>query len=308
MCAAIAAVMVQGNFQHIQNPADPSVKDTTNKFYESWVNRIDIEWLLQQRDLADGKPVISLLDSTIIDDIADYALVPGTATARPYLSKSLTLFLTLTNVRGAPFSLNGTAAGSVEEDIAYYADRLQFETVSGVGATTKSPSAKPLPVGSKRRGMALAQRSRKGDGSVSDLPCPAQDRPEVRRTTSNSPWEPLSVANPGPVRASLDAARRRHIYNAATSTAASPTTIRSNWRTTIWPSTIRWPQSTRQTGALRIPAQRIKPIAPCSRSRLFPPAISTIPNTTSTRTALCSACCRTFSPRSSRSRVSSASR
>ena len=50
MCAAIAAVMVQGSFQHIRNSADPAVKDTTNKFYESWVNKIDIEPLLQSTD------------------------------------------------------------------------------------------------------------------------------------------------------------------------------------------------------------------------------------------------------------------
>src|SRR5271167_2713096 len=32
MCAAIASVMVQGTFQHIHNPEDPSVRGTTNKF------------------------------------------------------------------------------------------------------------------------------------------------------------------------------------------------------------------------------------------------------------------------------------
>jgi hypothetical protein len=127
MCAAIAAVMVQGSFEHIRTPSDPSVTGTTNKFYESWVNKIDIERLLQDQDLADGKPVVSLLDSTVIDEIADYAIAPAAAMPRPYISNSLTLFLALTNVRGAPFSLNGDAAGSAEEDVAYYADRLQFE-------------------------------------------------------------------------------------------------------------------------------------------------------------------------------------
>src|ERR1700744_5010471 len=46
MCAAISAVLVQGTFQHIHAPEDPSVKETTNRFYESWVNKIDIEPLL----------------------------------------------------------------------------------------------------------------------------------------------------------------------------------------------------------------------------------------------------------------------
>ena len=65
---------MQGSFEHIRTPSDPSVTGTSNKFYESWVNKIDIERLLQDQDLAGGKPVTSLLDSTVIDEIADYAL------------------------------------------------------------------------------------------------------------------------------------------------------------------------------------------------------------------------------------------
>lgn len=307
MCAAIAAVMVQGNFQHIQNPADPSVKDTTNKFYESWVNKIDIEWLLQERDLADGKPVISLLDSTIIDDIADYALVPGTATDRPYLSKSLTLFLALTNVRGAPFSLNGTAAGSAEEDIAYYADRLQFETVRGAGAATQSPSAKPLPVGSNAGAWPLLKEAAKATGAFPIFLAPRK----IDRSAAdylNSPWEPLSVIHPDPVPPHWtlhadDTFTTLNVDGGVTDN--DPFQLAHDYLATRNPLAAINPE----TGALENPRPaRIKPIAPCSRSLLFPPAISTIRNMTSTRTALCSACCRTFSPRSSRSRVSSANR
>ena len=145
MCAAIASAMLQGSFEHIRNPQDPTVTGTNNRFYESWVNKIDIEPLLQQRDLENGAPVMSLLDSTIIDEIADYALTPGPATRRPYIAESLTLFLTLTNVRGTPYSLNGDAEGSAEEDTAYYGDKLQFETVLGLGTPPLSPFAKPLP-------------------------------------------------------------------------------------------------------------------------------------------------------------------
>jgi hypothetical protein len=194
MCAAISAVMVQGNFQHIRNPTDPTVKDTTNKFYESWVNKIDIEPLLQERDLAGGRPVISLLDSTIIDEIADYALVPGQVSPRPYVSKSLTLFLTLTNVRGTPFSLNGTAPGSAEEDMAYYADRLQFETVSGQAAPL-FPAAKALPVGSNAGDWPLLKEAAKATGAFPIFLAP---RKIDRRAGDyfNSPWAPVSATDP----------------------------------------------------------------------------------------------------------------
>ena len=33
MCAAISAVMLQGTFEHIHNPQDPTVTGTTNRFY-----------------------------------------------------------------------------------------------------------------------------------------------------------------------------------------------------------------------------------------------------------------------------------
>lgn len=194
MCAAIAAVMVQGSFEHIRTPSDPSVTGTSNKFYESWVNKIDIERLLQDQDLADGKPLVSLLDSTVIDEIADFAIAPVSATPRPYISKSLTLFLALTNVRGTPFSLNGVAAGSAEEDIAYYADSLQFETVVGK-AKPLSQAAKPLPVGSNAGAWPLLKEAAKATGAFPLFLAPRK----IDRSAGdylNSPWEPLSVLNP----------------------------------------------------------------------------------------------------------------
>jgi predicted acylesterase/phospholipase RssA len=196
MCAAIAAVMVQGDFQHIDKPSDPAVVNTTNKFYECWVNRIDIQPLLQTDDLANGKPVISLLDSTIIDQIADFAIAPVPQVGRAYISKSLTLFLTLTNVRGVPFSLNGDAPGSSEEDIAYYADRLQFETVSG-GQPTASALAWPLPIGENGGAWALLKEAAKATGAFPIFLAPRKlDR--VAREYTDSPWEPLSVTDPDP--------------------------------------------------------------------------------------------------------------
>lgn len=194
MCAAIAAVMVQGSFQHIHNPADPGEKDTTNKFYESWVNRIDIEPLLQNNDLKDGAPVVSLLDSTIIDEIADYAMVPGTPMERPYISEALTLFLTMTNVRGVPFSLHGTAPGSAEENIAYYADRLQFETVRDPGTLPLSGSAKALPVGFGPGAGAwpLLKEAAKATGAFPIFLAPRKlDR--IAQDYMDSPWQSISA-------------------------------------------------------------------------------------------------------------------
>ena len=194
MCAAIAAVMLQGSFEHIRDSVSAPLQGSTNKFFESWVNKIDIEGLLQDADLSNDGPVVSLLDSTIIDQIADYAIAPVPVVARPYISRALTLFLTLTNVRGTPFSLNGCATGSAEEDIGYYADRLQFETVVGDNSPL-SRFAKPLPVGSNGGEWPLLKEAAKGTGAFPLFLAPRQ----IERNVADylcSPWEPLSVINP----------------------------------------------------------------------------------------------------------------
>jgi len=197
MCAAISAVMVQGPFQHIHNPEDPSVKDTTNRFYESWVNKIDIQWLLQSTDLLPGQPVISLLDSNILDQIADYAIAPGASSPRPYISRALTLFLTLTDVRGIPYSLNGDAPGSAEEDIRYYADRLQFETVADPAARPLFPLAKPLPLGSSADAWPLLKEAAKATGAFPLFLAPRILQRDVADFL-NSPWEPVADPLPAP--------------------------------------------------------------------------------------------------------------
>lgn len=126
MCAAISSVMLQENFEHIH---DTGKTGSSNRFYESWVNRIDIRELLKTDDLKNTQPVTSLLDSTIINNIASYALTPGTPLSppRPYVSPDLTLYLSLTNLRGTPYSLNGAAPGSIEETTFFFGDRIRFE-------------------------------------------------------------------------------------------------------------------------------------------------------------------------------------
>lgn len=198
MCAAIASAMVQGPFEHIRNPQDAQIKDTTNKFYESWVNRIDIEWLLQTTDLGPGAKILSLLDSEIIDEIADYALAPTPVGANPaYISDSLTLFVTLTNVRGVPFSLSADADGSAEESIAYYADRLQFETVRKPTDSPQFTGARTLPLEfDPQQTPSPGSWSLLGDAAKATGAFPLFLKPrEIDRLAGeymNSPWQPLA--------------------------------------------------------------------------------------------------------------------
>jgi hypothetical protein len=145
MCAAISAVLLQNDFQHI---SDTTQTNTTNRLYESWVNWIDITELLKTDDLKKGQPVVSLLDCKIIEKIAQDALVLGPALPqqRRYVSSNLTLFLSLTNLRGVPYSLNGVAPGSLEETAFFYADRIRFEILSGGETRPPSPAANVIKV------------------------------------------------------------------------------------------------------------------------------------------------------------------
>jgi predicted acylesterase/phospholipase RssA len=54
MCAAIASVMLQHPFTHIRNGNQTG---TSNTFYESWVNQIDIRKLLATEDVTEGPNV-----------------------------------------------------------------------------------------------------------------------------------------------------------------------------------------------------------------------------------------------------------
>lgn len=166
MCAAISSVMVGQEFKHIRTGDE---QGTSNVFYESWVNKISIEKLLQTRDVenaAPAEPLYSLLDSSILDDIADYALNPKTPVIRPYIAKNLTLFLTLTNIRGIPYKLYSDAT-SVEEHTTYYADRLRFETVAREQDVPQGANAKPLPAGKPGTGAwPLLKEAAKATGAV----------------------------------------------------------------------------------------------------------------------------------------------
>ena len=199
MCAAISAVMLQGPFDHIHDPANPDRKESTNRFYESWVNKIDIVPLLGKRDLENSDTVVSLLDSTIIDEIADYALSPLENPKAPrYVSPSLNLMLTLTNVRGVPFSLNGTAQGSAEEDIAYYADRLHFETVQASNNPLGGSIAHPLPIGSSGGAWSLLKEAAKATGA---FPLFLAPRKIDRKCADyvNSPWKSMAAVQCPPI-------------------------------------------------------------------------------------------------------------
>ncbi len=128
MTAAVAAAALQTKFNPVRTiGAGPQ----DNALYHAWVDQIDIKPLLGSKDLADSQaPVVSILDSSIIDTIADNAMkvASGPVQPREFLSDNTKVILTLTNVRGVPYTVAKNNGQSNQESVSnYYADQQQFE-------------------------------------------------------------------------------------------------------------------------------------------------------------------------------------
>ncbi len=200
MCAAIASLMLHEDFEHIH---DTSRTSTTNRLYESWVNQIDIKALLQSNDLRNRTEITSLLDSNIVNKIAASALTPGSEPPkhRAYVSPDLALYLSLTNLRGTPYSLNGQAPGSVEETTFFFGDRIRFQVQSGTSVMPVPPNARVLDVTNKHDGWAALQTAAMATGA---FPIFLMPRMLERRLSEYTPpmWESVTAAatgNPPPV-------------------------------------------------------------------------------------------------------------
>jgi hypothetical protein len=194
MCAAITAVMVQRPFDHITNPATVG---SNNTFYEAWVNQIDISKLLGTDDLKNDQPLTSILDSTIIDQIAQQALTLTGHSTPSYVSGDLTLFLTLTNVRGVPYRLYTDPSPGLDEFTTYYADQLRFEVVQPQ-AMKSSAMAKGLPLSAPASSAwELLREAAKATGA---FPLFLAPRRLIRDLSDyNVPmWVPICGPNPNP--------------------------------------------------------------------------------------------------------------
>lgn len=112
----------------IRSPEDAERFGDKNKFYDTWVNRVDISRLLEGQDLQDGRHVVSLLDSSVLDQVAEQAFISLKPKKRPYAAGDLHLFLTLTNLRGVPYQikLRGTGQGEARHNLLLHADHAHF--------------------------------------------------------------------------------------------------------------------------------------------------------------------------------------
>jgi hypothetical protein len=107
MTAALAALHFYHDIEHVW-PGIPSPSAKKNRLYSTWVNEISIERLLETKDL-NGSGVRSFLCCAALEEILQAAFdLTGEIRRRPWVGgigdQALTLMLTLTNLRGVPYS------------------------------------------------------------------------------------------------------------------------------------------------------------------------------------------------------------
>lgn len=178
--------MVDGGHRYV-NKDNPFGKD--NRFYQSWVEMGDdattntFEKLLSTEDLVKGKNPDALLNSKPIDAIAENALKIQSIQPYPsYVSDSLDLILTTTNLRGINFKIDfggNDKSGSVitshagffrykltngryptgipdGDDLYYVLDLANARDMAYLKDATLSTAA--FPIGLKSREVAISQK------------------------------------------------------------------------------------------------------------------------------------------------------
>ncbi|MCR6632729.1 MAG: hypothetical protein NVV74_23305 [Magnetospirillum sp.] len=153
--AAIATVALRYDFPPVVDPqaepgANPSEK-SENPFFEAWVNRVDIDSLLQHRDFKTasrlpGRQVLSLLDCTAIDATVDDLLdMRAPDKRRAWVADPLAVRLTLGNLRGVPYGFALGHGSAITHEMTLHADNYDF-AVQGRGAWPASLNAGYTPL------------------------------------------------------------------------------------------------------------------------------------------------------------------
>jgi len=135
MTAAIAAGTLASDQPPVTSEAEARANAGRNKLYDCWVDRIDIAALLGSRDLARGRKVVSLLDSTVLDAIAADGLdIAPRAARRPWVADDFSLLLTVTNLRGVPYEIPLLGARDAGYGMSLHADHVHFALADGTPA------------------------------------------------------------------------------------------------------------------------------------------------------------------------------
>jgi len=139
MSAAMLAASHTIAFPHVHNAAEGASIGGDNPYYNAWVKQIDISGLLGVRDLKPDSDqthtlVHSLLDCKPLEDILDWVLdYPAYAAAKGYagitrgwLDRAPKLCMTITNLRGLPYSFEFPESKGAVYAMTRHADCQRF--------------------------------------------------------------------------------------------------------------------------------------------------------------------------------------
>jgi hypothetical protein len=134
--AALGAGFIGSDQPPVASEADAAANGGRNRLFDCWVERIDIAKLLQKSDLEAKKAqVVSLLDSSVLNEIADHGLdVAPRPSRRPWLGEDFDLLLTVTNLRGVPYAFEVSGQHRETYDMLQHADFVHFSIRDAPGA------------------------------------------------------------------------------------------------------------------------------------------------------------------------------
>ena len=118
-----------------------------NPFFDAWVTGIDVHRLLDTSDLEEDSPIHSLLNSQSLDALAlGIVDMSGDAdanrTTRAWLADPFKLLLTVTNLRGVPYTVRFSGGTRFDHEMLMHQDHVGFS----VPVLTDSPGdAQPPP-------------------------------------------------------------------------------------------------------------------------------------------------------------------
>jgi hypothetical protein len=153
MTAAIAALHVFHGLEHVW-PGKPAPAKAANRLYSSWVTDISIEGLLETSDLTGGRDrqgVKSALCCDVLTRIVDDAFnLSGPLRIPPWIGRgddrTLRLLLTVTNLRGVPYSFALFGANANDRyGMLNHGDYLDFTV--GISPST-NPGSHALDIAS----------------------------------------------------------------------------------------------------------------------------------------------------------------
>lgn len=131
MTAAMAAVEIRR--RSTGQKFNDQQHNTQSLFYRAWVDMIDIKSLLSCSDLEEksndkkpegNKPIMSLLNSSVIENIANEIITieNGSWTQLPYVVDDLKVYLSLSNLRGIPFKFDLSGESGFPYEMTSHAD------------------------------------------------------------------------------------------------------------------------------------------------------------------------------------------